>query len=448
MSGRIPKKVAIVGAGPSGLSLLRAFALAEKKGAKIPELVCFEKQEDWGGMWRYSWKTGVDEHGDPVHSSMYKFLWTNAPKEVTEFSDYTYDQHFGKAVPSFLTREETMSYFLGRMKSCEDDNIRKYIRFNKAVRQVEFKPQEDLFTIQTEDLVSRQFQEEQFDHIVLASGRYSTPNIPLFEGIDQFPGRISHSHDFRDAREYVGQNVLVIGNGFSGEDIALQLHKFGAKSITISYRTKAKGFNWPENVKEVPLVSHFQGKTVHFKDGTQREVDCVILCTGYRLHYPFMSRDIRLYTEELLIFPEHLYKGLFFLNQPRVAYMGAHRFSYGQLGLDIQAWYLRDVLLGRIPLEMDGEFRAKDVAEWIELGNAAEDFKDVAVFVHKYLKELVADVKDYPRIDLDGALPLFVRLYQDKLERVVDFRDRVYTSLYTGTTAVENKIPWINADKD
>jgi len=46
-------KVAIIGAGPCGLAQLRAFESAEKKGEKIPQIVCFEKQEDWGGLWNY-----------------------------------------------------------------------------------------------------------------------------------------------------------------------------------------------------------------------------------------------------------------------------------------------------------------------------------------------------------------------------------------------------------
>ena len=40
-------KVAIIGAGPCGLSALRSFEQAKKKGEKIPEIVCFDKQEDW-----------------------------------------------------------------------------------------------------------------------------------------------------------------------------------------------------------------------------------------------------------------------------------------------------------------------------------------------------------------------------------------------------------------
>ena len=37
-------KVAIIGTGPCGLSILRAFQQAEAKGENTPEIVCFEKQ--------------------------------------------------------------------------------------------------------------------------------------------------------------------------------------------------------------------------------------------------------------------------------------------------------------------------------------------------------------------------------------------------------------------
>jgi len=60
------KRVAVIGAGPSGLAQLRAFASAEAKGADIPEIVCFEKQADWGGLWNYTWRTGLDEREDAV----------------------------------------------------------------------------------------------------------------------------------------------------------------------------------------------------------------------------------------------------------------------------------------------------------------------------------------------------------------------------------------------
>ena len=51
-------RVCLIGAGPSGCSTLFNFVELEKKGVKIPEIVCYEKQDDWGGLWNYSWRTG------------------------------------------------------------------------------------------------------------------------------------------------------------------------------------------------------------------------------------------------------------------------------------------------------------------------------------------------------------------------------------------------------
>jgi len=120
-------KVAIIGAGPCGLSMLRSFEQAEKKGEKIPQIVCFEKQEDWGGLWNYSWRTGSDQYGDPVPNSMYRYLWSNGPKECLEFADYSFDEHFGKPIPSFQPREVLYDYILGRVKK---GNLTDKIRFN------------------------------------------------------------------------------------------------------------------------------------------------------------------------------------------------------------------------------------------------------------------------------------------------------------------------------
>ena len=126
-------KIAIIGSGPCGLSMMIALHHAEIKGQKIPEIVCFEKQSDWGGLWNYSWRTGSDQYGDPVPNSMYRYLWSNGPKECLEFADYSFDEHFGKPIPSFPPREVLYDYILGRAKKA---NVRKHIRFNTTVTNV------------------------------------------------------------------------------------------------------------------------------------------------------------------------------------------------------------------------------------------------------------------------------------------------------------------------
>ena len=110
-------RVAVIGAGPSGLAQPCApSSRAKKKGAKIPEIVCFEKQDDWGGLWKYTWRTGLDEYGEPVHCSMYRYLWSNGPKECLEFADYTFEEHFGKPIPSYPPRAVLWDYIKGRVE--------------------------------------------------------------------------------------------------------------------------------------------------------------------------------------------------------------------------------------------------------------------------------------------------------------------------------------------
>ena len=56
---------------------------------------------------------GTDGYGEPVHGSMYQGLWSNGPKECLEFPDYTFDEHFGKAIPSYPPREVLYDYLKG-----------------------------------------------------------------------------------------------------------------------------------------------------------------------------------------------------------------------------------------------------------------------------------------------------------------------------------------------
>ena len=57
-------RVAVIGAGPCGLSKLREFQSTQQNGVEIPEVDCFDKQNDWGGLWNYTWRTGTGECGE------------------------------------------------------------------------------------------------------------------------------------------------------------------------------------------------------------------------------------------------------------------------------------------------------------------------------------------------------------------------------------------------
>ena len=193
------KRVAVLGAGPSGLAQLRAFQSAKANGEEIPEVVCFEKQENWGGLWNYTWRTGLDDNGEPCHGSMYRYLWSNGPKEGLEFADYSFEEHFGKQIASYPPRAVLFDYIEGRVKKA---NVRDWIRFNTAVRWVNYNEDAGNFTVTVHDHEKDSVYSEDFDHVICATGHFSTPNVPFYEGFDTFNGRTLHAHDFRDAREF------------------------------------------------------------------------------------------------------------------------------------------------------------------------------------------------------------------------------------------------------
>ena len=67
-------------------------------------------------------RTGLDANGDPLHNSMYRYLWSNGPKEVLEFADYSIEEHFGKAIPSYPPREVLFDYIKGNA-----DKVKKVV---------------------------------------------------------------------------------------------------------------------------------------------------------------------------------------------------------------------------------------------------------------------------------------------------------------------------------
>ena len=113
---------------------------------------------------------------------------------------------------------------LGRWTS--EGDLKKSINFNKIVRDVKYDETSKQFTVRVKDGIKNEIDpDEKFDYVLVASGHYSVPNVPEFPGIDRFPGRVMHAHDFRDASEFKGQRLLLVGASYSAEDIALQCIK-------------------------------------------------------------------------------------------------------------------------------------------------------------------------------------------------------------------------------
>jgi trimethylamine monooxygenase len=437
------KRIAIIGAGPSGLAQLRAFQSAKQKGEDIPEIVCFEKQSNWGGLWNYTWRTGLDEYGEPVHCSMYRYLWSNGPKEGLEFADYSFEEHFGKQIASYPPRAVLFDYIEGRVKKA---GVRDWIRFSTVVKDVAYDDKSRKFTVTVKDLPKDRMYSEEFDHVIVASGHFSTPNVPEFDGMDAFNGRVLHAHDFRDAREFKDQDILIIGTSYSAEDIGSQCWKYGAKSITVSYRTAPMGFKWPSNWKEVPILTKLDGKTATFKDGSTAKVDAVILCTGYKHHFPFLPDELRLKTANRLAAAD-LYKGVAYVHNPNLFYLGMQDQWFTFNMFDAQAWWVRDVIMGRIKMPTSKAELEADVAKRVAEEDAGADAHDAIHYQGEYVKELIAET-DYPSFDVDGACEAFFAWKDHKKQDIMGFRNNSYRSVITGTMAPAHHTPWKDALDD
>ena len=435
-------RIAIIGAGPCGMAQLQAFASAEKKGAEIPEIVCYEKQSDWGGLWNYTWRTGTDAYGEPVHGSMYRYLWSNGPKECLEFADYTFEEHFGRAIPSYPPRAVLTDYVKGRV---EASGVRKWCKFNHSAHWVSYLEDRDLFCVTVRNLESDTLMTEEFDYVVVASGHFSVPNVPQFDGFHTFNGRILHSHDFRDALEFEDMDLLVIGTSYSAEDIASQCHKYGARSITISHRTAPTGFHWPDSFEEVPLLTHVDSETAYFKDGSSKRIDAIILCTGYLHHFPFMAEDLKLRTGNRMWTPD-LYQGIVWQDNPKVMYLGMQDQYYTFNMFDVQAWYARDVIMGRIQLPSKDEMQ-KDSAAWLEREATLADYEQEIWFQGDYVQTLL-DQSDYPKFDVQGINNTFMEWEHHKHENIITYRNNGYRSLMTNNQQPVHHTEWLKAMDD
>jgi trimethylamine monooxygenase len=113
---------------------------------------------------------------------------------------------------------------------------------------------------------------------------------------------------------------------------------------------------------------------------------------------------------------------------------------------DAQAWFARDVMMGKIALPGKEE-RQADIKKWLDLYAACQTHDDEIDFQTAYVKELIA-LTDYPPFDLDAVAAMFKQWLRDKEEDILSYRDKTYTSVITGTESEKHHTPWIKEMDD
>ncbi|OWK08402.1 hypothetical protein Celaphus_00010926, partial [Cervus elaphus hippelaphus] len=194
------KRVAIIGAGVSGLASIRCCL---EEGL---EPTCFERSNEVGGLWEFSVSKTIEDFPYP--------------------DDY----------PNYMLQSKVQEYI---KTFAQKKNLLRYIQFETLVTSIKKCPN-FLVTGQWEIVSEKDEKQEStiFDAVMICSGHHVYPNLPTdsFPGLVRFQGHFLHSRDYKGPEVYKGKRVLVIGLGNSGCDIAVELSRLVTqKAITILF---------------------------------------------------------------------------------------------------------------------------------------------------------------------------------------------------------------------
>ncbi len=180
----------VIGAGPAGLA---AAACLTKSGASY---VIVEQSMAVGSSWRGHYER-LHLHTDRMHSAL-PFL------------------KFPSGTAFYPSRHDVITY-LERYAQ----HFRLAPRLGERVVNVKFGGDE--WTTTTTGGVYRS------RNVIVASGYNSVPYVPRWTGQESFRGPILHSSEYKNGEPFRDQDVLVIGFGNSGGEIAVDLHEHGAR---------------------------------------------------------------------------------------------------------------------------------------------------------------------------------------------------------------------------
>lgn len=341
------QRIAIVGGGPSGICAAK-YLLAENTFARIQ---IFEQSGTVQGAWKHTPvetlddvdvpqinpyqplpkpKNVIADNGGPTFiTPMYDTLETNIPHQLMGFADKPFPLNSALYPP----REEVSKY----LEEYAED-VRHLVSFHNQVQNIRFigTSFQDLWLVTTQDLLTGDNFEAEFDAVVICSGHYDLPYIPDVPGITNwnkaFPDNISHSKFYRNPSSFTGQKVIIVGNSASGMDIANQIAQVSANPLLVSQRSTSwlSGSNskseesrltvLPQIVEYLDPTKH--NRAVRFADGrVECDIDKILYCTGYLYSFPFLSD----FLEEIIedgARVHNIYKFIFFTKHPSLAFVG------------------------------------------------------------------------------------------------------------------------------
>lgn len=199
-------RIAVVGAGPSGIAAAKAALECSL------EPVVFEAGYASGGLWRRN------------EGYIWRDMRTNLSKWTCSFSDYPWpaaadDFPHGSAVEHYV-RE-----YAG------DFGVEDRIAYGQRITGI--SKCSNGWAVDTND---QNAAPATFDGVIVATGIFARKFIPRVSGLLDFKGRLIHSGDYREAGDFRGRRVAVVGGSLSGVEIATHLADHGIEVILLFER--------------------------------------------------------------------------------------------------------------------------------------------------------------------------------------------------------------------
>jgi cation diffusion facilitator CzcD-associated flavoprotein CzcO len=192
------RRVIVVGAGPAGL------ASAAELGRRRISVTVLERADAVASSWR----------------GRYDRLRLNSSRPFSKLPG----ERYVRGTPVFPSRNEVVAYLEGYAK-----RNRIEVRLGTRLERIDRGGDGWLLKTSKGDMAA--------DHVIVAAGYEHTPIIPDWPGRDRFEKTFMHAGEYRNPEPFNAADVLVVGPGCSGMEIAYELAENGAGRVRLAVRT-------------------------------------------------------------------------------------------------------------------------------------------------------------------------------------------------------------------
>jgi cation diffusion facilitator CzcD-associated flavoprotein CzcO len=192
------RRVVVIGAGPAGL------ASAAELGRWGVRAVVLERAPAVGSSWR----------------GRYDRLRLNSSRWFAALPGARYP----RGTPVFPSRDQMVAYLEEYARSNGID-----VRLNTSVERVDRDGEGWVVSSSVGDFAA--------DHVIVAGGYDHSPFIPDWAGRESYERPLLHAARYRNPESFRNGDVLVVGPGCSGMEIAYDLATGGAQRVRLSVRT-------------------------------------------------------------------------------------------------------------------------------------------------------------------------------------------------------------------